>query len=512
MCRTGGEPRPAAAGGAADNTGPDGGDGPATGTDAAFTALLEDSAEDLYEGAPCGYLSTLMDGTVAKVNATLLGWLGLERDAVVGRRRFPDLLTVGGKLYHETHFAPLLRMRGELSGIALELKAADGRRLPVLVSSVVKHSDAGEPLLIRTTVFDASDRRAYEEELLHGRREAELARAEAERERAEAELARAEAEAARTEAERARAKAERERAEAERAGAAAEAARAEAERAHGAARRAHRQSEADRQRLSDALAALQRSLVPSALPAVPGLEAAAHYHTASPDLLGGDFYDLFPLGGTRWGFFLGDVCGKGPEAASLTSLTRYTLRAAALHDPEPAAALTTLNAVLHERYAAGGDPRYCTAVFGILEPPGTDGRATVRLASGGHPPALVVRADGTTEYLHTPGGLLVGVLPTAPFTTAATTLGPGDTLLLYTDGLTEARTGPTRRNLFGDEALRDFAAGHAPVSADGVIGALTGLLKSFGDGLDDDTALLALGVPATPAPTTSTPDATERAR
>ncbi|MFD9438406.1 PP2C family protein-serine/threonine phosphatase [Streptomyces sp. NPDC060006] len=436
MCRTGNEPERTEL-------------GDDTGTDAAFTALLEDSAEDLYESAPCGYLSTLMDGTIAKINATLLDWLSLKREAVVGRVRFADLLTVGGKLYHETHFAPLLRMQGELRGIALEMKGADGRRLPVMVSSVVKHSGDGDPLLIRTTVFDASDRRAYEQELLRRRQEAERARAEAERARAEAEEAR-------------------------------------------------RQAETDRERLADSLAVLQQSLVPSSLPAVPGLEAAVHYHTASPDRLGGDFYDLFALGDGRWAFFLGDVCGKGPQAASLTSLTRYTLRAAALHDPEPAAALTTLNAVLQERYAASGDPRYCTVLFGVVQPDADQNRCTVRLASGGHPPALVMRADGRADYLRTPGGLLVGVLPAAPFSTAETILAAGDTLLLYTDGLTEARTGPTRENLFGDEALHAFTTRHAPATPSGMITALTGLLESFGDGLDDDTALLALGVPALP--------------
>ncbi|WP_037895914.1 PP2C family protein-serine/threonine phosphatase [Streptomyces sp. NRRL S-920] len=441
MCRSGGEP----------------GAGGAAGTNAAFTALLEDSAEDLYESAPCGYLSTLMDGTIAKINATLLDWLGMEREAVVGEARFADLLTVGGKLYHETHFAPLLRMRGELGGIALEMKAADGRRLPVLVSSVIKYGGQGEPLLIRTTVFDASDRRAYEQELLRRREEAEQARAEAERARAEAERSRAEAEQAR------------------------------------------RQAEADRERLADALAALQQTLVPSSLPVVPGLETAVYYHTASPDLLGGDFYDLFPLGEGRWAFFLGDVSGKGPQAASLTSLTRYTLRAAALHDPEPAVALATLNSVLHDRYTAGGDPRYCTAIFGVIEP--GEGRTTIRLASGGHPPALVVRGEGRADYLPTPGGLLVGALPDASFSTAETTLGPGDTILLYTDGLTEARAGRSRESMFGDDALRAFfadpaSASPAASSAGEVVASLTELLEGFGEGLDDDTALLALGVPA----------------
>ncbi|MFF7735692.1 SpoIIE family protein phosphatase [Streptomyces sp. NPDC007984] len=431
MCRTGGVPDPA-------------GTGDEASTDAIFSALLEDSADDLYESAPCGYLSTMMDGTIAKINNTLLNWLGLDREAVAGRKRFTDLLTVGGKLYHETHFAPLLRMQGELRGIALDMRRRSGGPLPVLVSAVIKHGTEGEPLLIRITVFDASDRRAYEKELLHRRQEAERARAEADE--------------------------------------------------------ARRQAEADRARLADALAVLQRSLVPDSLPDVPGLETAVHYHTASPDQLGGDFYDLFPVAGDRWAFFLGDVCGKGPEAASLTSLTRYTLRAAAHHDPDPASALSTLNAVLHERYTGDGNPRYCTCIFGIVEPGGEHGPTTVRLASGGHPPALVLRSDGRAEFLPTPGGLLIGIVPGAPIGTAETVLAPGDTLVLYTDGLTEARTGPGRDDLYGEDALHAFATGHAPASPHAVITALTTLLESFGDGLDDDTALLALGVPAASAP------------
>ncbi|MFE8910307.1 PP2C family protein-serine/threonine phosphatase [Streptomyces globisporus] len=424
MCRTGQAPDP-------------GEEEDVHATDAVFTSLLEDSAEELYEQAPCGYLSTLMDGTIAKINATLLEWLGLERSRVVGRMRFTDLLTVGGKLYHETHFAPLLQMKGEVSGIALDIKGAVGR-MPVLVTSKVKTSEGGEPLLIRTTVFDARDRRAYEAELLRGRRAADEAR---------------------------------------------------------------RQAEADRVRLQEALAVLQQSLLPAELPAVPGMEAASYYHTASPDLLGGDFYDLFPLDAHRWAFFLGDVCGKGPQAAAVTSLARYTLRAAALHDSDPVTALTTLNTVLHDRYSSG-EGRYCTAVFGVLQP--EDGHVEVHLASGGHPSTLIQRADGSADYLHTPGGMLIGVLPQARFTAARARLLPGDTLLLYTDGLTEARTGPGRA-LYGDEALRAFTSAQPAQGPRALITALTGLLASFGDGLDDDTALLALGVPAlsaTPGVTT----------
>ncbi|MFD5515526.1 PP2C family protein-serine/threonine phosphatase [Streptomyces sp. NPDC127066] len=428
MCRTGQHPDPHEAD-----------DDKSSG--AAFASLLEDSAEDLYESAPCGYLSTLMDGTIAKINTTLLTWLGLDREAVVGRMRFTDLLTVGGKLYHETHFAPLLRMQGEISGIALEIKQPDGR-MPVLVSSAVKHGSTGEPLLIRTTLFDARDRRAYEEELLRGRKAAEEAR---------------------------------------------------------------KQAEADRARLEDALAVLQQSLLPDTLPPISGVDTAAYYHTAHPDRLGGDFYDVFPIDGKRFGFFLGDVCGKGPQAAAVTSLTRYTLRAAALHDPDPVSALNTLNKVLYERYAGGtGDPRYCTAVFGTLEPDPDTGQVAVHLASGGHPPVIVLRAEGTAEFLPTPGGLLVGILPSAPFTAARTVLAPGDTLLLYTDGITEARTSEDRTGLYGDEALLAFAADHAGKPTPAVIEALTGLLHSFGNGLDDDTALLALGAPAPDTLTRST--------
>ncbi|MFF8521732.1 PP2C family protein-serine/threonine phosphatase [Streptomyces werraensis] len=396
-----------------------------------FSSLLEDSAEDLYESAPCGYLSTLMDGTIAKINATLLGWLGLSREEVVGRKRFSDLLTVGGRLYHETHFAPLLRMQGHLGGVALEMRTAAGPRLPVLVTSTLKRGADGEPLLIRTTVFDATDRRAYEQELLRARRAAEEAR---------------------------------------------------------------QQAEADRAQLREALAVLQRSLLPATLPDLPGVETAGYYHTASPMELGGDFYDLFPLDDTRTAFFLGDVCGKGPQAAALTSLTRYTLRAAMIQDADPVDDLRILNRALMERYT-GDDPRYCTAVAGVFERVGDE--LNVRLASGGHPPALVLRADGTAEYLSTRGGMLVGVLPTAQFVEASTVLRPGDTLLLYTDGLTEARVGPGRE-LYGYDALRSFAAARAPAGSRVLVDALTALLRDFGEGLDDDTALLAVGVPATP--------------
>jgi sigma-B regulation protein RsbU (phosphoserine phosphatase) len=260
-------------------------------------------------------------------------------------------------------------------------------------------------------------------------------------------------------------------------------------------------AERDRRTEAERLArTLQRTLLPPALPTVPGLQAAAAYHTASPHEVGGDFYDLFPLDDGRWAFFLGDVCGKGAEAAALTSLTRYTLRAAAIYDPDPCAALSNLDSVLKGEYQ-GSDPRYCTAVFGVLQPLG-DGSFTVDLAGGGHPSALAVRADGGVEPISTAGGQLVGMLPDPQFVQTTTRLSPGESLLLYTDGLTEART-PEGTMLDESGLTRYLLSAYAHAedrSADGLLASVEALLRRLGDGVSDDTALLALSVPAQPEP------------
>ncbi len=387
-------------------------------------ALPEDSVEDLYENAPCGYLSTLPDGTIVRANATLLGWLGLDRSRVVGVRRFPDLLSVGGRLYHETHLAPLLRMQGEVNGVALELVTADGGRLPVLVTSTLRTGGDGRPLLVRTTLVDARDRRAYERELLRARQEADR----------------------------------------------------------------------ERDRLAHLAATLQRTLLPPALPAVPGLEAAAHYHVASSDEVGGDFYDLFRLDDGRWCLFVGDVCGKGVGAAVLTSLARYTLREAAVHDRDPVAVLAGLNAALL-REPLEPAHRFCSVVLGVLAP-AADG-CDVTLACAGHPPPALLRDDGTCAFLPLEGGQVLGLLPAATSASTTLRLEPGDTLLLYTDGLIEARTGPGTRH--DEEDLRAFLAAIAPTTAPAAVAAVRALLAEFGTGLDDDTAVLAVGVPRSPA-------------
>jgi sigma-B regulation protein RsbU (phosphoserine phosphatase) len=88
------------------------------------------AVEELYENAPCGHLSTLPDGTIVKINSTLVGWLGQHREDLVGRRRLADLLTVGGRIYYETHIAPLLSMQNAVGEVSVDMATADGGRLP----------------------------------------------------------------------------------------------------------------------------------------------------------------------------------------------------------------------------------------------------------------------------------------------------------------------------------------------------------------------------------------------
>jgi PAS domain S-box-containing protein len=137
-------------------------------------ALLEERAEELYEDAPCGYVSTLPDGTIVRVNRTLLDWVGASRDSILSTR-IQTLLTIGSRMYYETHYAPLLRMQGFVNEIALDVVCRDGRILPVLVNARERRDRDGSPLFNRMTLFDATDRRRYERELLLARRKAEQA-------------------------------------------------------------------------------------------------------------------------------------------------------------------------------------------------------------------------------------------------------------------------------------------------------------------------------------------------
>ena len=181
---------------------------------------------------------------------------------------------------------------------------------------------------------------------------------------------------------------------------------------------------------------LQRSLLPPRLPEIPGLEVAARYRPAGlGNEVGGDFYDLFEIGAGRWGLAVGDVCGKGAEAAALTGLARYTIRESAAHDPRPSSVLTSLNQALlrHEGL------QLCTVAFGHLRL--EDRRALLTVGCGGHPLPLLLRADGHPSTAAEPGTIL-GVFDDPDVPEMDVQLRPGDAVVFYTDGVTDERTGP----------------------------------------------------------------------
>jgi len=134
--------------------------------------LLRESLEDLYEDAPCGYIFTLPDGTIARVNNTFIAWTGYTRDEF-DAARIQDLLTVPGRIFYENQYAPLLRMQGSIKEVSFDLRCKDGHRLPILVNSILRTDADGKPTLIASTIFDATDRERYEQELRIARERAE---------------------------------------------------------------------------------------------------------------------------------------------------------------------------------------------------------------------------------------------------------------------------------------------------------------------------------------------------
>jgi len=179
---------------------------------------------------------------------------------------------------------------------------------------------------------------------------------------------------------------------------------------------------------------LQESLLPIELPDIPGVEAAARFRpTGEGNEVGGDFYDMFETGNRGWAVVMGDVCGKGPDAAAVTALARYTLRAAAMRERLPSRSLSVLNeALLRQR----NDRRFCTVAYAYIER--LDRGARVGIACGGHPLPLLLRADGSVEAVGAPGTLL-GVVRDPDLEDRAVTLEPGDALVFYTDGVIESR-------------------------------------------------------------------------
>jgi serine phosphatase RsbU (regulator of sigma subunit) len=226
---------------------------------------------------------------------------------------------------------------------------------------------------------------------------------------------------------------------------------------------------------------LQESLLPPRLPEIAGLELAARY-VPGEGMVGGDFYDVFAIG-DAFGAAIGDVQGKDARAAGMTSVVRHSLRAGA-QTREPAAALEVVNQIVMQEQEPS-DPRFASAALARLERDGSSFR--VVLASAGHPPVLVLRADGRVEEVHVAGTLL-GITEQAEAFDAGTVLRPGDALVLYTDGLIEARSPD---GILGEQRVREHLAGGAGASADVLATRLEQLAASFSRlRRRDDLALL----------------------
>ncbi|HET7720567.1 MAG TPA: SpoIIE family protein phosphatase [Acidimicrobiales bacterium] len=194
---------------------------------------------------------------------------------------------------------------------------------------------------------------------------------------------------------------------------------------------------------------LQLSLLPRRLASPPHIEIAGVYHALGDGTeLGGDIYDVWAMDGGRWGLAIADASGTGPEAAALTAMVRFSLRALSITDSSPVAVLDKVNRALLGADVGGleGD-RFCTALFGVLTPGPT---STVALGGGGHPAPFVRRAGGTIEEIPV-GGSLLGVFDGVRFGAASVTLEAGDTLVFFTDGVIEARRD---RVMFGLEGVR----------------------------------------------------------
>jgi hypothetical protein len=232
---------------------------------------------------------------------------------------------------------------------------------------------------------------------------------------------------------------------------------------------------------------LQHSLRPGAIPDVPGLEAAVRFRPAGEGVeLGGDFYDLYDAGGGKWAALIGDVQGKGPDAAAVTALARHTLRAGTPYEDRPSGVLELLHRALREQRSDG---RFCTVAHAHLRIGA--GRVRVELCCGGHPLPLVVRADGRVEPVGRLGTLL-GTDIEPELTDVTVELGRGDVLVLYTDGVTEVRL--RRREVFGNRQLAELLHGCGGMAPDAIADRIESAVLAASDGhLRDDMAILAFG-------------------
>jgi serine phosphatase RsbU (regulator of sigma subunit) len=233
---------------------------------------------------------------------------------------------------------------------------------------------------------------------------------------------------------------------------------------------------------------LQHSLLPRSLPEITGFEASSRFLAAGEGYeVGGDFYDVFRSGSRSWTAVIGDVCGKGPEAASLTALARYTVRTASSPESSPSDVLRKLHESISSERA---DYRFCTAALARIQAPANgNGAAHVTVALGGHPLPIILRQDGRVETIGEPGTLL-GVLPSPRLADVEATLAVGDSLILYTDGVLDIENRVKR----GDpDWLKDQIAVATGKSAEEIAERLArAAIERHGDELRDDIAILVL--------------------
>ena len=248
-----------------------------------------------------------------------------------------------------------------------------------------------------------------------------------------------------------------------------------------------RELRASRAGLARLAETLQQSLLPPHLPEIPGVEIAAHYEAARYGSdVGGDFYDVFESARNDWSIVIGDVCGKGPEAASLAALVRHTTRAAAIQSRRPRLVLDLVNEVVRRH----SEERFCTAAYVRLRRDGNGARLIVSCA--GHPLPFVVGAGGDVESVPARGRVL-GPFPELASVDRVVRLDPGDALILYTDGVLDAR-GP--EGFFGEDRFTEVLESCAGSSAEVMVKAVERRLNEFHRGQPrDDIAFVVLRVP-----------------
>jgi serine phosphatase RsbU (regulator of sigma subunit) len=230
---------------------------------------------------------------------------------------------------------------------------------------------------------------------------------------------------------------------------------------------------------------LRRSLRPPRLPQIPGVRLSSFFRPAAEHLeVSGDFYDVH---GSEddWLVVLGDVCGKGAEAAMLTGLTRQSIRTAAYFDRRPSGVLAALNAVLYEEQS----DRFVTVVCARVRPGARAGSLRVDLAVGGHPPPIIVRGDGTVEEVDV-AGRLSGVLPDLDYEDVAVELGVDDTMVMFSDGIYEARG---RDGVYGLDRLQRLLRSFAGTGPEAIVQAVEqDVVEHLSGHPHDDMTLLAL--------------------